>query len=320
MSPKENHNQRDEPGEAFAPLQAWWMMHRLAAKEALLALLRGRDVGWGVLLQLALAWLLPLLLAACWLNWKAVNAGLLGDDEIAVFLKPASSEAQAREFGERLQSDPRVAALVFESREAVLRQMGKDPATAHALSALAENPFSDTWFVRSKSEAAQLDLLRSLQEDKQVAHVRYDGLAAKRMHQGARSLQALLGALAVLVALGNLLAIAHSLRAVVQQRAEEIHVARLHGATRAFVRRPFLWLGALLGATSAVIGVLLLRFAERGLSEILTPLAESFALNWTWRALPWSFAAGAVACGILLGSAAALVATRTFLKKDPYRE
>jgi cell division transport system permease protein len=57
---------------------------------------------------------------------------------------------------------------------------------------------------------------------------------------------------------------------------EEIAVARLVGATEQFVRRPFLYLGALSGALAAILAVIAASLTLSPLNQALARLAQSY--------------------------------------------
>src|SRR3546814_17028870 len=62
---------------------------------------------------------------------------------------------------------------------------------------------------------------------------------------------------------------------------EEIGVARLVGATESFVRRPFLYLGALPGMVASVVALILAALAPYPLNAALLRLASSYGPHVT---------------------------------------
>jgi cell division transport system permease protein len=64
---------------------------------------------------------------------------------------------------------------------------------------------------------------------------------------------------------------------------EEIAVARLVGATEPFVRRPFLYLGALTGLAASLLALLLAWLALAPLNAILGGFARSYGVDWAIR-------------------------------------
>src|SRR5690606_13484022 len=86
---------------------------------------------------------------------------------------------------------------------------------------------------------------------------------------------------------------------------EEIAVARLVGATESFVRRPFLYLGALTGLAASLLALGLARLALVPLNTILGRFAQSYGIEW---AITLPSAADLILAGlvvVILGAVAA---------------
>ena len=67
--------------------------------------------------------------------------------------------------------------------------------------------------------------------------------------------------LTILLAAAVILVIGNTIRLAIENRRDEILVAKLVGGTDAFVRRPFLYTGAWYGLGGGVVAVLILQFA-----------------------------------------------------------
>lgn len=73
-----------------------------------------------------------------------------------------------------------------------------------------------------------------------------------------------------------LLVVGNVVRVMVEGRRDEVEIARLVGATDAFVKRPFLYTGAVLGLLGAVVGWLVLFVASEAISEPLSGLVALY--------------------------------------------
>jgi cell division transport system permease protein len=80
-----------------------------------------------------------------------------------------------------------------------------------------------------------------------VAHVQLDSDWARKLDAVLRIGRTLAGLLGGLLAAGLVAVTFNTIRLQILTRREEIEVAKLIGATNAFVRRPFLFFGALQG-------------------------------------------------------------------------
>src|SRR5690606_10779407 len=87
--------------------------------------------------------------------------------------------------------------------------------------------------------------------------------------------------LAACVAAVVLAAVFNTVRMQAMLQREEIAVARLVGATESFVRRPFLYLGALSGVLAALIAIAAAAVALTPLNNALLKLAQSYGATVT---------------------------------------
>ena len=93
----------------------------------------------------------------------------------------------------------------------------------------------------------------------------------------------MISALGVTLGLGVLLAVASTIRLAIQSRTDEIIVIRLVGGTDAYIRRPFLYKGLLVGFSGALVAIIFLTVSVIWLNtsiQVLASLYESrFALH-----------------------------------------
>src|SRR6202012_2521013 len=80
--------------------------------------------------------------------------------------------------------------------------------------------------------------------------------------------------LAAMLALAALLVVANTVRVDISSRAEEINVLMLVGASRAFVRRPYLYAGIWYGLLSGVLAVGFAVLVELALAEPVQRLGQ----------------------------------------------
>jgi cell division transport system permease protein len=82
--------------------------------------------------------------------------------------------------------------------------------------------------------------------------------------------------LAGLLAVAALLVVGNTVRVDIASRAEEIDVLMLVGASRAFVRRPYLYAGIWYGLFSGVLAVLLALLVESALAGPVARLSQAY--------------------------------------------
>lgn len=200
--------------------------------------------------------------------------GLAADPQISLFLALDAGAADAREIEARLKRHAGVRGYRYVARDQALRELKASTGLADVVESLGQNPLPDAFVVDARDGAPQA--LERLREEfktwPKVAQVQLDAAWARR-------LQAALGAgrLAVLL-LGALLAFAlvavtfNTIRLQILTQREEIEVARLIGATDPFIRRPFLYYGAIVGLAGGLAAWLTVAAAlalmNRGLADL----------------------------------------------------
>lgn len=86
-------------------------------------------------------------------------------------------------------------------------------------------------------------------------------------------------AASVLLGMGVVLVIGNTVRVSIASRREEILVAKLVGATNAYARRPFLYLGVWLGATGAAMALIISFACMYALTYYIKPLEAAYSTN-----------------------------------------
>jgi cell division transport system permease protein len=77
----------------------------------------------------------------------------------------------------------------------------------------------------------------------------------------------------------------NTIRLQILTQREEIEVAGLIGATARFIRRPFLYYGAVLGLLGGLVAWAVVWLATRALNAALTDLSALYGASWVLRSL-----------------------------------
>lgn len=250
-------------------MKAWWIELGHAWRAAL-ATIRRQPIGWlagaGVV---ATAVILPVLLHLALAALAPAARALSADPEISIYLMLDATPADFRQAQSAIEAqitalraaEPRARAVVFAVPKAEalkqFRVQAERTGTAQALDALKDNPLPDGFVIRLSAVSAEAvtTLAQRLRAVPKVDAARVDTEWVRRLGaavQAAAVVQWLLAALFGLVVVAVTFNVTH---AQVLAARDEIEVARLVGATQAFIRRPFVIRGALLGATGAVFAL-----------------------------------------------------------------
>jgi len=274
-------------------MKTWLREHRLALHEAL-GRLASQSVGFALtVLVIGIAAALPLGLRLLTGAVDVLDRGPVATAQLSVFATVDAAPPVVQALGERLGRHPAAAGVRFVSRDQALAALHRDAGLAQLMEDLGSNPLPDAWIVTARGgDAAGLETLRD--EVSGWAGVDQVLLDADR----ARTLRALAGGLRQTARLlGALLGVAlvavcfSTVRLQVLTQREEIEVAKLIGATDAFIRRPYLYFGTLQGLVSGLVafGVVAggseslrhaLAPAELGAVAVLDALAPDLASLW----------------------------------------
>lgn len=297
-------------------LRQWLLLHRRAARDALSRLVARKLAAVMGLLLVGLALALPLMLATLTRNLDQLVDGLQSSGEIALFLKPELDAAAAQKVAARLRSLPDIAGLSLRTPADGLHELQSVPGIAEAINAVGANPLPYLLLVQPRDESRVESLAAELARWAEVDQVQYDQQWRARLQYLLDLLQRLALASLVLFGLAALLVIGNHVRVEVALRREEIGVVKLLGASDGFVRRPFLWSGFLLGAFGAVLAVAITLAVRAYFAAPVQALVASYDSEFTLLAPDAAMMLTTLACGLLLGSFGAVLASSLQLASD----
>lgn len=263
------------------------------------------------LLVIALALSLPLLGASLLVSVQPVAKELSVTPELTVFLKMDATKGQAEQIATRIRKEhaEQLEAVRVIAKDAALNDLRANPAWEQALKVLPGNPLPDAVVVTLKPAddlAVRADSLAATwRKWPGVDLVQLDSAWVQRLEALLRFARIGLMLLAISVALVVLATVFNTVRMQALSQREEIGVARLVGATEAFVRRPFLYLGGITCILAALIGIVVARLALIPLNQALASLARSYDAEFALTLPPASMLALAVLCVAVLGSLSA---------------
>jgi cell division transport system permease protein len=211
----------------------------------------------------------------------ALSAGAAATPQLTVFLAVGADRKTARSVETRIGNLPEKAKTRLIAREETLARLKQSGDLASAIEALPGNPFPDAIVVTPGDDgpAAIERLAATLRGWKEIEHVQVDTDWAQRLAAFTRLAKTLLLLLATLLGLGLLVIVFNVIRLQALSRQAEAEVSRLLGATDAFVRRPFLWHGALLGLAGGLVAWLIVAGTLLQLRAPVAELAELYGLG-----------------------------------------
>lgn len=223
--------------------------------------------------------------------------------DLSVFLKRPTSAEEARRLIERirLRRDVQSAELILADE--ALKTFRRESGFGTAIDALNENPLPHTLIVHPMAEHANAADLQVLATDiralPSVDIVQLDTDWVDRLEAILAALKAAVLIAAGVLALGVLVIVGNTIRLDIQNRRDEIEVAKLVGGSDGFVRRPFLysgmWYGLGGGLAALLITQLALALLRVPVGRIAGLYGSDFRLsNFTFKAILILLLAGIV--------------------------
>ena len=243
-------------------------------------------------------------------NLNGVVARWTQKVQITVYLRDGVDPRARALLQERLQGDPAVASFDAVSRDEALarfKALFRDLRTLP--DDLGENPFPESIEITLKPERQSAGEVRRLAADLEAApgveEVQYDLLWIQRLATAVRLVRGLGGVLGGILALAGVFTISNVIRLTVYARQDELDIMRLVGATRAYVRGPFVVEGVLQGGLGGLLAVGLLYGAIRLIAKDV--LAASELLGRSALLLPADVCFVLVLGGMAVGLVGSLV-------------
>jgi cell division transport system permease protein len=294
-------------------MMSWLRQHREAFARALGKLLAQRSASLLNALVIGVALSLPAGGYALLANLQQVAQRFTLEPQLSVFLKP---EAKRAELEGRLRADARVAQLRFVSRDEALKELRQSEGLAEVVAALERNPLPDAFVLRARdgSAAALEALAADVRAMTGIAQVQVDSAWAQRLGALARIGRLALAALAVLLATGLVAVTFNTIRLQILTQRDEIEVSQLLGATDAFIRRPFFYLGLLQGLAGGALGLAILWAGLALLNQGVRDLAQAYGSSFQLAYLPGPEALMVLALSAFLGWAGALLSVSKYLR------
>jgi cell division transport system permease protein len=269
-------------------VSAWLTQHRAALAAAFRRLSSAPLSTLLSLLAIGIALTLPAAGYVLLDNLRELGNRASGVKQISVFMDIGASRKDSNDIENRLREINKLSGNLnwrFVPREEALQRLQKTEGMAEIVASLPRNPLPDAFIVEPQdSEPAALEALgQTLSAWPKVAHVQLDSAWAKRFSAFLRLGRLALTLLAGLFAAGLVAVTFNTIRLQVMAQAAEIEVARMIGATDAFIRRPFYYYGALQGALGGLLAAALvlggLRLLAAPVSELATLYGAAFTLH-----------------------------------------
>lgn len=234
--------------------------HSAVAKESFYSLMAKPLTTIMTLAVLAISLALPGALYSGLKNLQQLSDGWEGDPRIALYLDLSVSEQGAEQLSRELLLRNEVAATELVTAEQGMLEFKRLSGFGEVFDFLEQNPLPAVIMVmpRELSGALIPVLQTQLQALPQVDEALVDMQWVQRLEAFVAVSERAVWVLACLFAMAVLLVVGNTIRLTIESRREEIVIAKLVGATDAYVRRPFLYDGVWFGLAGGILAWLLI--------------------------------------------------------------
>lgn len=290
---------------------AWFSHHRESARDSFHRQCRAPLQHLLTALVIGITLALPTLFAMAIDNLQQLGQRWDGAPRLSVFIRRDAPADRIAQLQALLQQDASVKSVTLITPEQGLADFEKNSGVSGTLDLLDENPLPPVLAValaNDMSADAVHALQISWQQQPDVERVQADIEWVRKLFHFMQLGKRITIVLAALLGLGALLATGNTIRLAIENRRTEIVVAKLVGATDAFVRRPFLYSGFWSGLSGGLVAVLLVLAGHYSVVGPVTELVALYGSDFALRGMDALTALGLLFIGIVLGMLGAWLA------------
>jgi cell division transport system permease protein len=227
---------------------------------------------FGIAMVLLMVGLLGLILVHAGNLSKYVKENIV----VNIFVDESAREADVQQLQHQLESNPMVKQALYVSKELAARNLQKDLGTDF-VQFLGYNPLSQSVDVYLKAEYANnkdiTHFKNELLKNPLVKEVKYQQSLVDKMNENLASITLVILVFAGIFVVVSVGLINNTIRLAIYSQRFLIKSMQLVGATRSFIRKPFLLYGIWHGLLGALIAIIILMgtlfLANRTLPELV---------------------------------------------------
>lgn len=261
-------------------LKAWLKEHQRVAKDSLHRLVTQPFNSFITVAVIAIALALPSSFYVLLGNAHEIGKQWDSTTQISLYIDRRASDKAIDDLQKTLGLWPEIDRITFISKEQGLADFRKHSGFSDVLAHLSDNPLPAVLEILPQesidSSQKAKALLDKLQQQPIVESAQLDMEWLERLALMLEIGQRITFALVLLLSLGVLLIIGNTIRLEIENRRDEIIVAKLVGATDAFVRRPFLYTGLWYGLAGGLVASVIVAISLWVLSTPASALAHAY--------------------------------------------
>ncbi|MFR0715148.1 permease-like cell division protein FtsX [Pseudomonas putida] len=315
---KKKRGDHDDDGPDFRTLlHAWLESHRASLADSLRRLGKQPIGSFFTCLVMAVALSMPMGLSLLLKNVEKLGGSWQRAAQISLYLKLDAGSREGEALRDEIKGMPGVADAQYVSREQALEEFQQQSGLGEALRELPDNPLPGVVVVTpTEVDKPALEALRQrLAELPRVEVAQLDLVWVERLAAILKLGDRFVFGLAVMLISALLLVIGNTIRLHIENRRTEIEVIKLVGGTDSYVRRPFLYMGALYGLGAGLLAWGILAFGLNWLNEAVVGLSGLYNSDFALGGVPASDGLSLLIGAVLLGYIGAWIAVARHLNE-----
>lgn len=262
-------------------MNAWLAQHLQALKQVLHRCSRDFSHTLLISLVIGITLTLPVLGYVLIQNLGDLTGKAHQEAQISVFLRTDLAEETLSGIQHKLETHPAVQSVKFVSKGQALEQLESSFSDATLIEALQHNPLPDAFQIEPASlDTVKLDQLKTqLGNLDGVQEVVLDTDWLNRLNSLVLLAKRILWLVAGLFGLLLITVVSNTVRMQIMSQRDEIELSQLIGATAAFTRRPFLYLGGLYGLLGGLLSIAISILIVYIFNRSIAPLAAAYQSN-----------------------------------------
>ena len=215
-------------------------------------------------------------------NIQTFSGQISGAPQLSVFLKSGTDKTAIDKLELHLRQHPQISNFRFVPKDEALKQLKQKSGLADAVNSLTQNPLPDAFIIDTKNASPEaLEQLRAeILNLPNSEHVQLDSDWIERLNALLKLGQSAVLILTALLSFALIVVTFNTIRLQILTKRDEIEVSKLIGATSNFIRRPFLYFGAIQGVMGGSMAWLIVAIVINLINSELTNLVQLYAVDF----------------------------------------
>ncbi|SFP71869.1 cell division protein FtsX [Nitrosomonas cryotolerans] len=263
-------------------MKAWLIQHWHASALTITRFFSTPIASLLSIIVIGIAFSLPVGVYTLLVNIQSFSGEMVGSSQLSLFFKLTANKADIEKVEQRLTTHSQIEHFEFVPKAVALRQLEQSSGLTDVVSNLAHNPLPDAFIVHARSAPADIleELRLSIQAWPEIEYVQFDSAWANRLDALLKLGQFAVLMLATVLSIALVMVMFNTIRLQILTKRDEIEVSKLIGATDSFIRRPFLYFGAIQGLAGGVTAWLIIALGIHIINDKLVVLTQLYAIDF----------------------------------------